>query len=308
MTPRRDVLEWLLAGDPAVAWSATRHLLQRDDPGLRARIATEGDGAALLAARGPDGHWGRGFYQPKWTSSHYTLLELRNLGLAPDNPAATETVQLVLSQEKGPDGGLDPSHRSEVSDVCINGMALDYASYFRAGEEQLTGIVDVILSRRVADGGFNCRHHPPKAPASHSSLHSTVSVVEGLTGFLAAGHQHRRDEVEEARASAVEFILRHELFRSERTGEPIHPDLLVLHHPPRWHFDILRGLACLADAGVPRDPRMGAALAELVAKRRRDGRWTARAWPGETHLPPAPRGPSPWATLTALRVLEAYGA
>ena len=245
-------MEWLLDGDVAVAHRATRDLLHHDDPGLRARIATEGVGAALLAARRPDGHWGRGFYQPKWTSTHYTLLELRNLGLSADHPAAVASVGLVLAHERGPDHGLDPSHRAAVSDACINGMGLHYASWFGASEVDLASLVDVLLARRVADGGFNCRHRPPDLPVRHSSLHTTVSVLEGLTSYLAAGHRHRRQDVEAAIGTGAEFVLRHELFRSERTGEVIGADLLVPHHPPRWHFDILRGLECLAEAGSRR--------------------------------------------------------
>lgn len=306
MTARGDVLAWLLDGDVAVAHQTTRDLLHHEDPSLRARIATEGVGAALLAARAANGHWGRGFYQPKWTSTHYTLLELRQLGLPADHPAAVASVALVLAHERGPDHGLDPSHRAAVSDACINGMGLNYSSWFGAGEQDLSGLVDVVLDRRVADGGFNCRHRPPHDPVWHSSLHTTVSVLEGFTSYLAAGHRHRREDVVAASGSAVDFLLRHELFRSERTGEVIRPDFLVPHHPPRWHFDILRGLDCLAAAGVPPDPRMDAALDSLLARRRADGRWTARTWPGQTHLPPEGRGPSRWATLTALRVLEHY--
>lgn len=308
MTASGEVVTWLLEGDVAVAHQTTRDLLHHDDPRLRARIAHEGVGAALLAARRPDGHWGRSFYQPKWTSTHYTLLELRNLGLPADHPAAVESVRLVLAHERGPDGGLDPSHRAPVSDACINGMGLHYASWFGAPEEDLAGLVDVLLSRTVADGGFNCRHRPPRSPVSHSSLHTTVSAMEGLTSYLAAGHQHRRDDVVAAVDSGAEFVLRHELFRSERTGEVIRPEFLAPHHPPRWHFDILRGLDCLAAAGVPPDPRMDAALDALLARRRADGRWTAQTWPGQTHVPPGPRGPSRWATLIALRVLEHYAA
>ena len=302
------VLDWLLAGDVAVAHQTTRDLLHREEPALLARIPTEGAGAALLAARRADGHWGRCFYQPKWTSTHYTLLELRNLGLPRDHPAAVASVEMVLAEERGPDGGLDPTHRAPVSDACINGMGLDYASWFGASDERLAGLVDVLLSRRVGDGGFNCRHRPPHAPVSHSSLHTTVCVMEGFVTYLATAHRHRAEDVAAAVASAAEFLLRHELFRSERTGETIRADFLVPHHPPRWHFDILRGLACLAAAGVTQDPRTDAALAALIARRRPDGRWTARTWPGATHVPREPRGPSRWATLGALRTLEAYAA
>jgi len=46
----------------------------------------------LLSARGAGGHWGRGFYQPEWISSHYVLLELKNMGLSRDTPEARETL------------------------------------------------------------------------------------------------------------------------------------------------------------------------------------------------------------------------
>ncbi|CUR57503.1 conserved hypothetical protein [metagenome] len=307
MSHRRDVLDWLLGGDVAVAHQTTRDLLHDEDPALRARIATEGAGAVMLAARRGDGHWGRGFYQPKWTSTHYTLLELRNLGLPRDHPAAVESVQLVLAHERGLDRGLSANHRVRHSDTCVTGMGLNYASWFSAPEADLTELVDVLLAGRVDDGGFNCEHRVPEHPVAHSSLDTTVSVIEGFTSYLAAGHRHRRDDVRRAVGTAAEFVLRHELFRSERTGEVVRAHYLVPHHPPRWHFDVLRGLDCLAAAGVAPDPRMGAALETLLDRRRPDGRWTARRWPGETHHPPAAgRSPSPWATLAALRVLEHY--
>lgn len=300
------VLDWLLAGDVAVRYQVHRDLLGRDDDELRRRIALEGDGAALLAARGANGHWGRGFYQPKWTSSHYTLLELRNLGLPPQTPGPRETSALILAEEKGRDGGLNPSRTIRVSDVCVNGMALNYLSYFGADAVGLESIVDFILAQRMPDGGFNC--HSNRRGATHSSVHTTVSVIEGVTEYVRQGHAYRAEELGAAAATSVEFLLRHRLFRSERTGEPMDPEFLRLHHPPRWHFDILRGLDAMRDAGVATDPRMADAVEVLRSRRRDDGRWAAnRAYPGDTHLPPTRPGvPDRWVTLIALRVLRRY--
>lgn len=300
------VLAWLLDGDVAVAYQATRDLLGRDDPALQARIATEGHGAALLAAQGPEGHWGRGFYQPKWTCSHYTLLELKNLGLHPTAPRPRQAVARILAEGTGPDGGLNPSGTVRASDVCINGMALGYAAYFGADTALLAGIVDFVLGQRMPDGGFNCRSN--RSGARHSSVHSTTSVLEGVTEYLRRGHEHRARELETAAAGAVEFLLRHRLYRSERTGAPIHPELTRLHHPSRWYYDVLRGLDALRDAGVDRDPRMGDALDLLRRRRRPDGRWVVnRAYPGASHVPAPQAGrPDPWITLGALRVLARY--
>ncbi|MGO4596673.1 hypothetical protein [Terrabacter sp. 2RAF25] len=303
-----EVLTWLLEGDASVRYVATRDLLGRDDPSLQAHIVSDGAGAAILAARGANGHWGRGFYQPKWTSSHYTLLNLCEMGLSPTHPAAQATVGLILDTEKADDGGLNPSGRRKPSDACVNGMALRYASWFGATDDQLLSVVDFLLRERVIDGGFNCRHNRPGPRVTHSSVHTTVCAMEGITQYVRSGGAYRRAELREAFATSTEFLLRHRLLRSERTGEIIHPELTRLHFPARWHYDILRGLDSLAAEGIPRDPRMDEAL-EMVRRRRgRDGRWRAsRAYPGRTHVPDEPAGrASRWVTLIAERVLLAY--
>ncbi|HEX6336168.1 MAG TPA: hypothetical protein VFZ85_04375 [Jiangellaceae bacterium] len=301
-----SVVAWLLEQDSAVEFQTRRDLLGHYEADVQERIGREGAGAVLLSARGAHGHWGRGFYQPKWTSSHYTLLELKNLGLSRDNPEARETVALILREEKGRDGGLNPSKTVKASDACINGMALGYAAYFGASEAPLASIVDFLLDQRMADGGFNCELN--RSGARHSSMHTTVCVMEGITEYDHSGYQYRLAELVESRATCVEFLLRHRLYRSERTGQPIHTEFTRLHYPPRWHFDVLRGLDALTDAGVQQDPRMTDALDVLISRRRPDGRWAAnRAYPGATYEPPLPAGtPSPWITLIALRVLKKY--
>jgi hypothetical protein len=301
-----DVVAWLLRGDAAVQYRTWRDLLGRDDTALQDRIATEGEGAALLDADGGAGHWGRGFYQPKWTSSHYTLLELKNLGVSGLAPRARHVVRLILEQEKGSDGGLNASRTVRPSDACVNGMALNYASYFGAEEDALAGIVDFLLGQRMGDGGFNCRFN--QGGARHGSVHTTVCVIEGVTEYERSGYRYRVDELRTARAGATEFLLRHHLYRSERSGEPIRAEFTRLHHPARWHFDILRGLESLVDSGTAYDVRMDDALRALASRRAPDGRWAANSpYPGDTHIPlPHAGQPNRWITLIAARVLSAY--
>lgn len=298
---------WLLEGDVAVRFRTGRDLLERPDPALQTRIASEGEGAALLAADGGEGHWGRGFYQPKWTSSHYTLLELHGIGLSAREPRPRDVVARILEHERGADGGLRATEVEQPSDVCVNGMALRYASYFGATDAGLASVVDFVLGQQLPDGGFNCRSN--RGGARHSSVHTTVSVIEGVTEYERSGGRRRLAALRDARAASIEFLLRHHLYRSERTGAPISPELTRLHHPARWHFDILRGLVALLDAGAPHDPRMDDAVSVVASRRRPDGRWAAnRGYPGETHVPPPRAGtPNPWITLDALRVLRAYG-
>lgn len=81
-----DCVNWLLQGDVAIQYQTHRDLLDADRPDVRWRIAQEGWGRQLLDRRNPDGSWGLDFYRPNWTSSHYTLLSLKGLAIAPDQP------------------------------------------------------------------------------------------------------------------------------------------------------------------------------------------------------------------------------
>jgi len=302
-----DLLNWLLAGDVAIQYQVYRNLLDEERPDLRARIATEGWGAQFLGARQPAGHWGRGFYQPKWISTHYTLLDLKHLGIAPDQAPIRESISHILAHHTSADGGVNPAKTIENSDICVNGMFLNYAAYFGMPAESLYAIIDFLIGAQMADGGFNCLSN--QQGAVHSSLHSTLSVLEGIAEYLAQGYTYRAAELGSIARQAQEFILLHRLYRSDRTGAIINPRFLMLSYPSRWFYDILRALDYFRSVGAAYDPRMQDALAVLRQKRRKDGAWPLQAkHSGQTHFDmESPGQPSRWNTLRALRVLRRFG-
>jgi len=305
-----QLVNWLLAGDVAIQYQVYRDLLDEERPDLRARlrarIASEGWGAQFLQARQPEGHWGRGFYQTKWISSHYTLLDLKHLGITPEHPQIRESIHHILAHHKSADGGVNPAKTIQASEVCVNGMFLNYACYFRMPAEPLQSIVDFLIGVQMPDGGFNCESN--QHGAAHSSLHSTISVLEGIAEYLANGYAYRAAELNVIAGQAQEFILLHRLFRSDHTGEIIHPRFLMLSYPSRWFYDILRALDYFRSAGVAYDPRMQDALDVLTQKRRQDGSWPLQArHPGQTHFDmEKPGQPSRWNTLRALRVFKHF--
>ena len=297
-------MNWLLDSDVSIQFQVYRDLLGENRPDLQARIATEGWGKAFLDARGAHGHWGMGYYQPKWISSHYTLLDLRNLCLPRGVAAVDETIQLILNEEKSADGGINPGKTIAEADVCVNGMMLNVFCWFGVDEKQLESVIDFILSQVLPDGGYNCRLN--RSGARHSSLHSTISVLEGLTEFRLQGYQYRLTDVILAEQEAQEFLLMHHLYKSDKTGEIIHPRFLRLPYPPRWYYDTLRALDYFVHAGTPYDPRMQDALDELISRRTKNGRWKVQGpYAGQVHFTMEKAGTeSWWNTLRARRVFK----
>lgn len=302
-----EIIDWLLKGDVSIQYQTYRDLLDEERPDLKERIAREGWGKQLLSLRGSNGHWGRSFYQPKWTSTHYTLLELKHLEISNDCKSIRQSIQMILESEKGADGGINPSGTIGNSDVCINGMALNYSSYFRAKEEDLKSIVDFILSQWMEDGGFNCRSN--RSGARHSSLHTTLSVLEGILEYRGNNYTYRLAELEKAAKASREFILEHRLFKSDKTGEIIDKKMLMLSYPSRWRYDILRSLDYFRSCKEAFDRRMQDAINVLLSKRNKDRTWNLQAnHPGQVHFHMETAGkPSRWNTLRALRVLRYFG-
>jgi hypothetical protein len=304
----RQLINWLLEGDVSIQYQVHRDLLGIERPDLQERITTAGWGARFLSFRRKEGHWGQRFYQPKWISTHYTILDLKNLAIAPDQKEIRESIAQVIRTIKGPDGGILPIGNEQKSDVCVNGMFLNYAAYFQTAEEDLKSIVDFLLAEHMPDGGFNCFSN--RNGAIHSSLHSTISVIEGISEYDRNGYGYRLAALQAAAKQSRGFLLQHRIFRSDRTGEIIDQKMLMLSYPSRWRYDILRALDYFQFAGVNYDPRMQDALDILRKKRRKDGTWPVQArHPGKTHFDMEKTGcPSRWNTLRALRVLKQYGA
>lgn len=302
-----DIVSWLVQGDVAIQYQTYRDLLETDRPDLHARIAGEGWGKQLLDKRNADGSWGLEFYRPKWTSSHYTLLSLKCLAIAQDHPTIRNGIGKILTDYKAMDGGIGCSFGDRKSDVCVNGMVLNYACYFGAPANDLHSVVDFILHEHMEDGGFNCQSN--RSGAHHSSLHSTLSVLEGVHEYASNGYSYRLRELQEAASRSREFILLHHFYKSDRSGDIINKRFLTFPYPPRWYYNILRALDYFRTAGAPYDARMQDALEVVADKRGENGRWRREAsLPGrEFFVMEPPRGPSRWNTLIALRVLKIYG-
>jgi hypothetical protein len=301
--PGPAVLEWLLEGDPAIRWQTMRDILDRPESewsAERERVAREGWGARLLAEQSADGRWAGGIYSPKWTSTHYTLLLLRSLGL-PAVEEAQGAARLLLDNGLQPDGGIHYNSRGPIwGETCETGMALAIAAYFSLEDERLHTLVDHLVRVQTPDGGWNCQW---LRGSKHGSFHTTISVLEGLLEYEKL-HPQKADEARAAQARGREFFLQHRLYRSHTTGKVARAEMTRFSFPPQWHYDVLRGLDYFQAAAAPRDERLEDAIA-LLKRKRSEGRWPLQnRHPGRLWFEMEEVGqPSRWNTLRALRVL-----
>ncbi len=182
--PDSPVIRWLLDSDPSIRWQVMRDLTDAsadDVAAERARIATEGAGAKLLALQAPDGRWGGAAWNRGGNSTMHVLTLLREMGLDPSCDEARRAVNRVRDGVtwRGcgpPEVDDNPFFAGEV-EPCINGQVAAAGAYFG---QDVSGIVDRLLGEQLADGGWNC-----DAPhrSTRSSFNTTICVLEALLEY-----------------------------------------------------------------------------------------------------------------------------
>jgi hypothetical protein len=209
----------------------------------------------------------------KWEGAHWRLVQLVELEATADErvPGAVERVlDWASSIRPMTIDGLTRVHASQQGNALLVATNLGMAD-----DPRVEQIAKDLVVWQWPDGGWNC---DPQATGRRSSFHESLIPMHGLFEYGAT----------DAAGRTAELLLDHRLFRRMATGAPIHPEWLRLHHPPRWHYDILYALTVLTRMDRIGDPRAGDALDILRSRRLKNGRW---------------RG-NEMITLNALRILD----
>jgi hypothetical protein len=308
------VLDWLLDSDPAIRWQVLRDLVHAPADVVaaeRARVATEGWGARLLALQGEDGQWAGGACFPAegwrrnedagqpWTSTLPTLQLLHDFGIDPRAGAVRRAVAQVRDHCRWEHAG-QPFFSGEV-EPCINGRVVTLGAYF---DQEVAPVVARLLGEQLEDGGWNCE---AENGSIRSSFATTINVLEGLLAQERATGGSAESIA--ARRRGEEYLLERKLVRRKTTGDIVNPAWLQFSFPPRWRYDVLRGLEYFRAAGDAPDARLNEAIDLLRSKRQPDGTWLLEnTHPGKVSftLEDGDGRPSRWNTLRAMRVLNWY--
>jgi hypothetical protein len=309
------VLDWLLDADPSIRWQTLRDLCDASSDVVaaeRARVASDGWGARLLALQGRDGLWEGGALFPArdgrplpwgqaegqpWTATAYSLVQLQEFGVDPSDERVRRAVELVRDNCRWENAG-QPFFEGEV-EPCINGMVVALGAYFG---QDVEGVVQRLLGEQLEDGGWNCE---AENGSIRGSFGTTIRVLEGL--LLHEQVTGGSPATAAARRTGEEYLLERRLLRRMRTGEVIDPDFLRFSYPTRWHYDVLRGLEYFRSTGDRADPRLGEAIELVRSKQQPDGTWLLEnTHKGAVHftMDAGDGRPSRWNTLRALRVLR----
>jgi hypothetical protein len=306
-------MKWLLDSDPSIRWQAMRDLIGAPAEEVaveRARVATEGAGASLLALQAADGSWAGAAWNRGWNSTMHVLSLLRELGLDPASDQARRAVSLVRDRVtwRGGDWDGNPFFAGEV-EPCINAQVAASGAYFGQDVER---IVDRLLGEQLPDGGWNCE---AANGSTRSSFNTTICVLEALFEYELAGGSSAL--VRKARLRGQEYLLERRLFRRRSTGEVIERDRkggaawTRFSFPTWWHYDVLRGLEYLRRVGASPDERVAEAIDLVESKRDGDGRWPLENRHPGTMAVEVAEGegrPCRWITLRALRVLDWFSS
>jgi len=287
----RAIASLLKSVEPSVRWKTRVRVLgenprSRDIRALSEEIRESPRIRALLSLRGRFGRVGtaRAVYY-KWQGLHWVLAALAELGYPPGDKSLFPIRDRVVgfwtdpryfrefqaktraqAYRPGWVPVLEGRHRRCASQ---QGNALRSVLALGIADERADALVERLRHWQWPDGGWNC----DRDPAAHtSSFHETWLPMLGLAAYA---RENKNRAAARAADRAAEVFLGRRLFKRISDGRVMQPDIVALHYPHYWHYDILAGLMAMAELGKIRDPRCAAALDLLEEKRLPDGGWPA---------------------------------
>jgi hypothetical protein len=296
-----DVIPWLMEhSDPSVRYWALTRLLDRaeDDAEVieaRQAIMESGPAVTILSHYSSDGRWEneRGYYTPKYKSTHWQLLLLAELAVTGDDERIAAACRRMI----------DALNREDHTTVwpCFHGNLVGYLHALGHADDERVREFETELAWAGVTGKWCC--------GINGDLPCAWGAARALWGFGQIPADGRDDAIQEAIDSGVRFLGRFKLREGNYpTDSTRHKLWDTLNFPLFYQSDVLHTLRALADVGkLNAKPTFLKAVEWLWEQKRDDDRWNGNSPYGSRMWMQleGKRRPSKWVTWQALYVVKA---
>lgn len=298
-----NIIKWILEGDISIQYLTHRDLLNSSEDllkELQKRIETEGFGAKFLSLQKENGQWGEYYYQPKWTSTHYTLLDMKNIGIAQTCEKCQKIIEQAFDECMLKNGDINYAKTEMKGDICIDGMILNYSSYFISKDKRINKLAKFLLSNQKEDGGYTM--YPE---SKISDPHTTICVLEGLNQYKKSDNPKFLKKIAKIENESINYLLEKDLFINDS------PKYLKLSYPYRYHYSILRVLEYFTDKKLDlQETSIDKSLKIILNKRKKNKLWNLENsgnYKGKIHFEmEKTRQSSRFITLKSLKILQHF--
>jgi len=302
-----NVIDWLLKDDLFTVYHVEKYLLLNFDKAneIKKNLKTSDFAKTIIFQQDLNTSlWGGGVYSPKYTSTHYSLLTLCELEVDLSESRFLGAIDILLNEMWARDGKVN---KYRHQDMCVVAMMIRICAQANVQDNRIFDMIDYVIDHRMNDGGWNCAWERKPYP-KQSSLHTTLSVLEAFYNLLDKKYNYRVEDIKNGILSGSEYMLSKRLFKSVRTNQIIHNDMLKFPFPYGWKYDILRALYVMANLDISYDERMKDAISIIIDRLDDIGRIKADSLSVGKHYKIYRKANtiSPFNSFRALRVLKKY--
>lgn len=274
--PTDKVIDWLLEpSQPSVRYLTLTRLLGKKESdsevrGAKRLIPDTGWVADVLSRRNPAGWWvrDRGWLEPRFLGTNWTMLALSDLGASRDIPEVRESCEFWMNSSPLRGGGVGGFGKGKGHHCYTANMARALVRMGYSDDPRVRKTLDWLVKTAHPKGGWTCRFSTD-GPATSRSL----DAWEGLSALAAYPRSGWSASMKDCAERAAEYYLERELHLQGDRYDPWYR----FHWPNHYYYDLLVGLDCVTALGFTDDPRLRFGLDLLRSKRRPDGRWNLDA-------------------------------
>jgi len=173
--------------------------------------------------------------------------------------------------------GFSLSGNEKMFLPCYNAMIVSALSRLgMSGDIEVRHAVEFIMEQQPMERGLQVSIPKLKFEKYGGCFNNTPCYI-GLAKSVMALVEYKKDsqnnDVNDKITKGAEYILMHNLFKRLTNGKPITDRILDISFPESYHLNIVELVRIIKEARYMNDERTGEAVAFLLGKKQKDGKW-----------------------------------